>query len=237
MFQQLIAGPGGQLWMRGGVCGVYMARAGEQPFPLYEHDAPVITLAVSPDGWYVASGDNQGEILIYGMREGRYVGVTRAWGRIVAGLVWEPEQMLLVSLSTDPDGGNPVTEHWHRSGERAELLLDWGWDAVSQWSPTYDAFAWIVCGMPMAHFIGAGNATCYLGHQRRGFHASYLAWSPDGRFIASVDDRHLLVWEAATGEERWTRPHSMVVSGLAWSDAVTLVTPITLAHPCPPKEE
>ena len=64
----------------------------------------------------------------------------------------------------------------------------------------------------------------YKGH---GGYVSAIAFSPDGRWVASGDNQKgkLHVWDAATGAERWAteahlcRPGSGTV--LPWTDQVT----------------
>jgi WD40 repeat protein len=55
----------------------------------------------------------------------------------------------------------------------------------------------------------------YRGHSSA---VRSVAWSPDGKFIASSDDFTVQVWNASTGEHIFTyRGHTTFVSAVAWS--------------------
>jgi hypothetical protein len=208
------------------VCLLHPDERGERQVEgLYDHDALVTALAATEDGRYLASGDAQGEVLVYGMGERRFVGVMRAWGRRVDGLAWDSDGEVLVSLSSDPaDPASPFTEHWRLPGERQELLLHWEWSVEHQWSPDHRAFAWIEDGVPMVHEPGDGRTIAFEWQQTLGYKASMLAWSPNNCFLAAADERFLTVWEARTGSLRACCRHDAQVRGIAWPDELTLVT-------------
>src|ERR1700693_3628953 len=67
----------------------------------------------------------------------------------------------------------------------------------------------------VVHFVGAPNHFTYSGHSD---YVSAVAWSPDGKRIASASGDHTVqVWDATDGSHVFTyRGHSSDVSTLAW---------------------
>jgi uncharacterized protein with WD repeat len=68
----------------------------------------------------------------------------------------------------------------------------------------------------VSHFVSAPNHFTYSGHSD---YVSAVAWSPDGKRIASASGDHTVqVWDAANGGHVLTyRGHSSDVTSLAWS--------------------
>src|SRR5437870_12510533 len=68
----------------------------------------------------------------------------------------------------------------------------------------------------VVHFVSAPNHFTYSGHSN---YVSAVAWSPDGKRIASASGDHTVqVWDAANGGHILTyRGHSSDVTSLSWS--------------------
>ncbi len=68
----------------------------------------------------------------------------------------------------------------------------------------------------VVHFVSAPNHFTYAGHSD---YVSAVAWSPDGKRIASASGDHTVqVWDAANGGHVLTyRGHSSDVTSLSWS--------------------
>jgi WD40 repeat protein len=225
MFEHLVAQPDGNLWMS---CqrGVYAFHRllGRPPRLLYEHDAGITALAVTPSGAYIASGDHDGQVLIFGAAERRFVGCIRVWAGFVEALAWDLDGETLVSASSGY--WEHVTEHWQRPEERMEVLLGWPepwW--VYRWAPDFHAVAWLDDQEVCVRETATGKTTIYQGHWTRYQQPIQLAWSPDSRWLASADHTRINVWDPSTGKTRWRGggPGS-VITGLAWVSPNCLAT-------------
>jgi WD40 repeat protein len=221
MFEYLVADTVGGVWMSR-EAWVYFAPRGQPPRPVYDHEASVTALAVTAAGAYVASGDQNGEVLIYGTREHRYVGCIRTWGGWVTALSWDLDGEVLTSVSMEH--GQAALEHWRRPDEPLALHLDWPWDWWQvTWAPDCRAVAWIEEGDIHLHQFATGQTTVLDGSARiitpRG-----LAWSPDARFLAVYDGAWLDVWNPVSGTMRARAEAPGLVCGLAWVGQTRLVT-------------
>ena len=183
--------------------------------PLYPLDVDVETVAWSPDGKRIVSGDFLTSVQLWNVGDGSLV-----YGKYGSGssqVAWSPDGKRIAAASPDTtvqvwdaaDGGNTYTYRGH---------TDVVWTVT--WSPD---------SKYLASGAGTGDKTVQVwdatdGNKLYTFRGHLddvlaVAWSPDGKRIASGGlDNKVKVWDAPDGGNVYTyRGHSDVVRAVAWS--------------------
>jgi WD40 repeat protein len=187
-----------------------------------------LQLLWSPDGRSLAGGVGTGWARIWDAATGKEE-------RSLFGLGNDP----LLSVAWSPDGRRLVT------GSHEGNLTAWDsatgkkgrtfWAGLGEihtlaWSPNGQRIAArsadgavavcdAVMGKEALRLIGPQQGAVVIPGVRPKADNSWLAWSPDGRWLASpTRDRAVTIWETATGKERHSlRGHTDVVGSLSWS--------------------
>jgi eukaryotic-like serine/threonine-protein kinase len=202
---------------------IWDAESGDMIAKLKGHEARTRALAWSPDASRLASVGLEGKLILWSTGTFQRQ-IVLDCGRDVASVAWSPDGKRIAV------GGNldvrAVDEQlviiWDATtGERLKYLPGSG-DVRQIW-----ALAWQPGGSLLA---GGGGPSMQLwdadtGRQLRTIRAhshviSALAWSPDGKRLASSSwDQRIRVWDADTWEKRLEidAAHDGAVVSLAWS--------------------
>ncbi len=213
------------------------------------HTHQVFCVAWSPDGKYIASGSRDTTAQVWEARTGRHLAAFRGHDLQVMLIAWAPHGKLIASCSFDDEKirtweamtGEPDTVYADPRCD--DQCLAWSPDGQFLASSGYDATVQI------RESSSGKLITLYRGHppgpRREGrdpfskrvlsYHAVVvwsIAWSPDGRYLASASGNTfrlgmedppaeydtVQVWEAVTGRHVYTyMGHTHEVRGLAWS--------------------
>ncbi len=190
--------------------------AGLRPYIFREHTHPVLSLAWSPDGRFIASGDTTGIIHVWEAATGTISATYHGHTRFVRSIAWSPDGTSIVSGGDYGDSTVQVWEaitdkhiFWHRSQYR---IFGVSWEPLGSHivSCSFDGSVQI-----WDAFTGELMQD-YRQHAGPVYAAS---WSPDGQHIASAgQDSIIHVWEPFTGRTitRYTG-HTDAIKTLAWS--------------------
>lgn len=190
-----------------------------------EHTDCLLSLAWSPDGRSIASGDTAGVVRVWQAATATTLATYRGHARFVRGIAWSPDSAFIVSGG---DYGDSTAQVWEAATGRLVLKFTRQYRVFAvAWEPGNSESANTRRVASCSFDEGMGSvqvwdaftgevALSYGGHNGPVFAA---AWSPDGRFIASGgQDGTVQVWEAGSGVVacRFTG-HTKAVKTLAWS--------------------
>ena len=182
-----------------------------------------LSVAVSPNGRLIASGDGSGKITLWDAATGREISFLIGHLRSVLSCAWHPDGKILASASADQS-----VRLWEASTGR-EIR---SFNGHSNW---VRSCAWHPDGQTLASASDDQSVRLWdtaSGREIRsltGHSGSVLscAWHPDGKTLASASaDKTIHLWDAATGLEiRSLSGHSGSVSSCAWHrDGKTLAS-------------
>ncbi len=187
-------------------------------------DGAIWSLAWSPDGTRIASGDGLHRVQVWDAATGKlFVTYTKHSGPINA-LAWSPDGTSIVSASADntvqvwdaTTGAQRLVYTRHSQGVRAVF---WASDGQSILSAGADGIIW-------AWDASNGNPIwLYKGHTAP---VNALAWSPDNsQLLSASDDRTVRLWanwQNSSGKALYTyHGHTGAVLSASWSDDGTRI--------------
>ena len=179
------------------------------------HSKNVYSVAVSPDGKYLASGSYDKTVIIWDAKS----------GQILKTLEGHSDGVFSVCFS--PDG------KYLASGSRDETVIIW--DAMSgqrlKTLKGHSDFVRSVCFSPDGKYLASGSKdeTVVIWDATGGeklktleghsYHVESVCWSPDGKYLASgSSDNTVIIWDANSGERRRVlKGHSYHVASVSFS--------------------
>ncbi len=189
----LVVTPDSQLVVTGALDGIRVWTL-EPPRFLYQLEdfgIPAHALAIHPNGFLVASGDNQGIVRFWNLRDKTVVSEFNAHSQTISGLVITSDQKRLITASRDRTikvwdlATGDLLDTWtgHRGPIQAmalspngQVLASAGHDGIRLWNAQ--------TGRLLRHF------------QEHSDRVNVIAFSPDGQYLASGGfDRVVNLWE------------------------------------------
>jgi WD40 repeat protein len=170
------------------------------------HREPIRSVAFSPDGDHVATGSADGTIRFWHVHSGKLVR-TLELGSPVRSLAFDPRAPALIASADDgvvrvwridewseprelaSDAGRTTILAISPDGSTLATAVDDGSILLRHVDPSLARRANVDSDETIERLSGAGPVSC-------------LAWSPDGRQLASASGNLLRVWDVPTGAER-----------------------------------
>jgi WD40 repeat protein/serine/threonine protein kinase len=210
--EQLLEGPGCPPHLRGWEWH-YLKRLRYGPSAHLVHPSHLFCVAVSPNGKLLALGDNDGSVKLWDATNAKGVRNLAGHGETVQGVSFSPDSRNLACASLDG-----MVHVWETATGRNQLRVRHGEDCTS------------VAFSPAGQFLASGGGRLVKvwdrdtgeevrtlsGHRGR---VMSLAFSPDGRRLASAgdEDRVVKIWDATTWTEVATlEPHVGGVHAVAF---------------------
>jgi len=190
------------------------------------HTKSVSAVDWSPDGSRIVSGSWDTTVQVWHVQTGRKLLTYRGFSREVSAVAWSPDGKYIASGSWD-------TTVQVRQAESGSRLFTYSGHTTPihavAWSPTLsdggrsiasasgaDVNADVDNTVQIWNALTGDNPLTYRDHF---YFVNAVAWSPDGRKIASASaDTNVQVWSVATGSNVLTyRGHTSTVNAVAWS--------------------
>ena len=196
------------------------------------HRDPIEAVASSPDGKRLATGTADGVIRFWNAADGSFAGLLVAYDGRVSALSWSPGgRYLAAGYSSE------TLRIWDVTDRRlVRVVYDLSARSLGPgslaWSPDGQLLAYVSPNSQDEQFdeihlwqASTGDVLFVLNEHESAIAA--LAFSPDGKFLASGEGKRIRFWNPASGESvkdlDISRYHSEPVSALAWSPSATMI--------------
>jgi Tol biopolymer transport system component len=213
----------GGIALAGGILGQWLLK--RYPIFVYTgHSGAVFDAAWSPDGRRIGSGSADKTVQVWDALDGSHVFTYRGHTDAVYTVAWSPDGKRIASCSKDKtvqvwdalDGSHVFTYRGHKD---QVIFMAWSPDGKRLASGGGNTFETNKTSDPTVQLwdaIDGHHIFTYRGHTDSVF---AIAWSPDGRRIASCSkDKTVQVWDARDGHHIFTYTgHTDGVIDVAWS--------------------
>jgi WD40 repeat protein/serine/threonine protein kinase/tetratricopeptide (TPR) repeat protein len=209
---------------------IWDAVSGKQLLVLKGHTANLWTVAWNKEGNQLATGGMDTPIRFWDAKTGKQFATLRGHTMGVRSICWSPDGKRLSSVSYDN-----TAKLWDAQTLQELRMIRAHSGAVywCSWSPDGKELATASADRTIRVWdVPAAEATAFANHGVAGLHPRMVAWSPNGRVMARVDQEGFITfWNADTGKElgnyygrmyRYRRSYSGLAD-LAWSPDGTLV--------------
>jgi WD40 repeat protein len=198
----LSPGGGTVAFSNGSTAKLWNLASGQEGASLRGHTAAIGSLAFSPDGRTLATGANDGTVILWDVPTGRQTDRKR-YGYVVSRIAFSPNGKALVVA-----GESALVQVWDTTSGAGPLALQvpeyWDWVVALTFSPDGRTLAVGNCkGMIKLYDTATWKLRISLRGHMDEVHA--LAFFPNGQTLVSgASDRTLKLWDVETGQERMT---------------------------------
>jgi WD40 repeat protein/serine/threonine protein kinase len=209
---------------------IWDAATGKELFTLPGHRSEVVAVRFSPVGNVIVSGDHQGMLNLWDLTTRKLIKSVPAHAKRIESLAWGMNGYMLASV-----GNDNTIRLWEMPGMVSRSERETTESQCASFSPVANLIA---CGGGgTIHIDDVHSGGCYATFSDHFDHIESIAFSPDGRQLASCDGHGLLrLWDVASRRgwqaapiRRHTQPNGEVVGVGLWCvayspDGTQLVT-------------
>ncbi|MBQ2386807.1 MAG: PD40 domain-containing protein [Bacteroidales bacterium] len=201
------------------------------------HSEKIYSVAVSPDGKYLASGSWDKTVIIWDAKSGERLKTLDGHSDTVESVCWSPDGKYLASglaiMTKEKNlwNGNKYLGKTDPVYTGEINLWDVSREKCIQTLEGHSGGVYSVCWSPDGKYLASGSAdrTLIIWDAKSGEKLKTLkghsdlvksvCWSPDGKYLASgSSDRTLIIWDANSGKKLQTLyGHSNNVGSVSWS--------------------
>jgi WD40 repeat protein len=187
------------------------------------HIASANSISWSPDGKYLAVGYTDETILIWDVTTGSKAFTYSNHSTSVRSVAWSPNGSYIASSSDD------AVQVWNAT-TGSSISTYPGYASAVRWSPDSTRIVFNRADRTVevrnvtkrGNIFTRGGTLTYRGHRHEN-DSPVLAWSPDGKHIASAI-HNVKIWDAITGQDIFYYDgHKSDVMALAWSPDSTCI--------------
>ncbi len=192
---------------------------------LHEQNVRLRSAVWSPNGDHIACSGSDGKIRIWNAVSSELMSEIPARFSGTTGIVaWSPDSTQIASCGISPDDGKDLVRIWNASNgqELQQMNGPDGYVWSIAWSPNGKQLA--SCGGYHHSYIHIWNAdTGTLVREINdalldGDATLWVAWSADGKRLASANREYVDVWDATNGQRLWRgTAHLGKVASVDWS--------------------
>jgi WD40 repeat protein len=178
------------------------------------HRGGVRAVAWSPDGAYLSSASYDQHIRIWAADTFRIITKLKGHAGDIYAVDWSPDGKLLASGSEDGE-----VRHWKVDELESDVAVgsSFGVGVQMAWSPDDRFIAYAATDNTIRlRETSTDREILKIGNvPKEGF--PILAWSPDGRQLATLGDCRVEVWSVLTGKKLRELPHEGEMRSVDWS--------------------
>ena len=167
------------------------------------HSQPVSSVSFSPDGTTLVSGAGDNNVRTWAVSTGELIDTFEGHARGVSSVSFSPDGKIIASGSFDK-----TVRLWRADEGKAIATLQGHENGVTRLLFSHDGSILASAAMDQAVNVWDVTTGASLATFRHSQTAASISFSPDGRFLATSDDKTVELWDTST----WTLPRAQTVT-------------------------
>ncbi|MDE2887843.1 MAG: hypothetical protein OXR72_06480 [Gemmatimonadota bacterium] len=167
------------------------------------HSQPISSVSFSPDGTSLATGADDNNVRLWAVATGELIDTFMGHTKAVSSVSFSPDGKIIASGSFDK-----TVRLWRADEGKAIATLQGHENGVTRLSFSPDGSILASAAMDQAVNVWDVTTGASLATFRHSQTAASMSFSPDGRFLATSDDKTVELWDTSA----WTLPRAQTVT-------------------------